>query len=55
MYPVGGADGLIVDAVALVRQQRGVPVSAVGPVISDGEGLWRRDACGGELSAVVVL
>lgn len=54
-HPVGGADGLIVNAVAFLRQQRGVPVAVVGLVVAHGERLWRVDACGGELSAEVVL
>lgn len=33
-HPVGRAHGLVVDPVALVRQQRSVPVAAVCPVVT---------------------
>lgn len=54
-HPVGRADSLVVDAVAFLRQQRGVPVAVVGLVVPHGEGLGRVDAAGGELSSEVVL
>lgn len=54
-HPVGRADSLVVDAVALLRQQGGVPVAAVGVVVAHGERLRRVDARGGELGAEVVL
>lgn len=54
-HPVGCADSLVVDAVALLRQQRGVPVAVIGLVVPHSEGLWRMDASGGELSSEVVL
>lgn len=33
-HPVSCADSLVVDPIALMRQQRSVPVAAVGPVIT---------------------
>lgn len=54
-HPVGCADSLVVDAVAFLWQQGGVPVAVVGLVVAHGEWLWRVDACGGELSSEVVL
>lgn len=36
-HPVGCADRLVVDAVALMGQQWGVPVALIGLVVSDGE------------------
>lgn len=54
-HPVGSADSLVVDAVAFLRQQGGVPVAVVGLVVAHGEWLRRVDACGGELSGEVVL
>lgn len=53
--PVGSADSLVVDAVAFLRQQGGVPVAVVGLVVAHGERLWRVDARGRELSGEVVL
>ena len=33
-HPVSCADSLIVDPIALMRQQRSVPVTVVGPVVT---------------------
>lgn len=33
-YPISCADSLVVDPITLMRQQRGVPVPVVGPVIT---------------------
>lgn len=54
-HPVGGADGLVIDAVAFLGQQRGVPVAVVGLVVAHGERLWRVDARRRELRGEVVL
>lgn len=54
-HPVGCAHSLVVDAVAFLRQQRGVPVSVVGLVVPHSERLRRVDAGGGELSSEIVL
>lgn len=54
-HPVGCADSLVIDAIAFLRQQWGVPVAVVGLVVAHSERLWRVDACGGELSSKVVL
>lgn len=53
--PVGSADSLVVDAVAFLRQQGGVPVAVVGLVVAHGERLWRVEARSRELSSEVVL
>lgn len=54
-HPIGCADSLVVDAVALLWQQGGVPETVVGLVVAHGEGLRRVDAAGRELSREVVL
>lgn len=54
-HPVGCADSLVINAVAFLRQQWGVPVAVVGLVVAHSERLWGVDACGGELSSKVVL
>lgn len=43
-HPIGLADSLVVDAVALMGQQWGVPVALVGLVVSDGESQGAVDA-----------
>lgn len=54
-HPISRADSLVVDAVALLGQQRGVPVAIVGLVVAHSERLRRVDATGGKLSGEVVL
>lgn len=54
-HPVGRADRLIVDAVALVRQQRKVPVAVIRVVVSHGEGQWALNPAGRELCCEVIL
>lgn len=54
-HPVGCADSLVIDAVAFLRQQRGVPVAVVGLVVTHSKRLRRVDPCSRELSSEVVL
>lgn len=53
-HPVGPAQSLEVDAVALGGRQGGVPVTVIGLVVPDGEGLHHRQVNWGELSREVV-
>ena len=54
-HPIGCAHSLVIDAVALVGQERGVPVAAVGPVVADAEGLRRLYPGCRELGCEIVL
>lgn len=45
---------MVVDAVALVGQQRGIPVALIGFVVSDGERQGALDARGWKFSGEVV-
>lgn len=53
-HPVGPAQSLEVNAVALGRRQGGVPVTVIGLVVPYGEGLHHRQVNWGELSREVV-
>lgn len=54
-HPIGCADRLVIYTVALLWQQRGIPVPIVGLVVPYSKGLGRMDASSGELSSEVVL
>lgn len=54
-HPIGCADSLVIDTIALLWQQRGIPVTVVGFVVPHSKWLGRVDASGGELSSEVVL
>lgn len=53
-HPIGFAQGLEVNAVALGRRERGVPVAIVGLVVTYGEGLNHSQVGGRELRRKVV-
>lgn len=53
-HPVGCADSLVVDAVTLMGQQRGIPVALIGLVVSNGESQSVFDAGSWKLSAEVI-
>lgn len=53
-HPVGLADSLVVDAIALVGQQWSIPVALIGLVVSDGESQRAVDAGRWELSSEVI-
>lgn len=53
-HPVGSAHGLVIDAVALGRRQRGVPETPVALVVPHHEGLNHREAGRRQLGGDVV-